>query len=451
MRRISEITVKNLAKFAVPLIISQLVAQLMVISDIWMMSRIGVTTMAAGGLAGSVFSFIFIVVMGLIGSVANLLAIAYGEKQHNFHNNDEIRRIIKGAILLATLISVALLPAFYLLPALMLMIGQPEEIITLSMLYLHALKWSMLPNLLILVFRGLAVAFGSSRSVLWASVITVILNIIFSYLFAFVLGFGIVGIGYGTSFAAGLMAVCYGLWQFRQPQFLPYNPWNKWFEYKLVTIKPILSIGLPVALATVTEFSLISGAALMAGSLGVVSLAAHQIALQILSFSWCISYGFAQATSIFVSNQYGYNRDKQAIIRIARHGLILATGSSILIGLLFSINPQWLSQGFAKPGDALFVELVEMLPGLMLVAAACFVVDAWQLTGLSILRGMKIVLGPALLTGVGYCLVGLPAAWYLMPMFHLQGIWMGIGIGLGVTGCLLLVQVWISLNNLSTE
>jgi len=92
-----------------------------------------------------------------------------------------------------------------------------------------------------------------------------------------------------------------------------------------------------------------------------------------------------------------------------------------------------------------------MLPGLMLVAAACFVVDAWQLTGLSILRGMKIVLGPALLTGVGYCLVGLPAAWYLMPMFHLQGIWMGIGIGLGVTGCLLLVQVWISLNNLSTE
>ena len=54
---------KQLAKFAVPLIISQLVAQLMVLSDIWMMARIGVITMAAGGLAGSVFSFIFIVVM----------------------------------------------------------------------------------------------------------------------------------------------------------------------------------------------------------------------------------------------------------------------------------------------------------------------------------------------------------------------------------------------------
>jgi len=119
-----------------------------------------------------------------------------------------------------------------------------------------------------------------------------------------------------------------------------------------------------------------------------------------------------------------------------------------LIGLLFSINPQWLSQWFAKPGDALFGELVDMLPGLMLVAAACFVVDAWQLAGLNILRGMKIVFGPALITGIGYCLVGLPAAWYLMPLFQVQGIWMGIGIGLAVTGCLLLVQVKFSLNKL---
>jgi len=440
---------KHLAKFAVPLIISQLVAQLMVLSDIWMMARIGVTAMAAGGLAGSVFSFVYVVVMSLIGSVANLLAIAYGEKQHNPENDGEIRGILKGAILSSVLISIALLPLFYILPHLLIMVGQQAEIVDLSMLYLHALKWSMFPNLLIVVFRGLAVAFGSPRSVLWASVITVTLNIIFSYILAFVLDYGIVGIGYGTSLAAWFMAICYGLWLFRQPKFLAYKPWTKWFEYKLATIKPLIFMGMSVALATLTEFGLISGAALMAGTLGVVSLAAHQIALQVLSLSWCISYGFAQATSILVSNEYGSNRNKLVIVKVARHGLILATVSSALIGLLFSINPEWLSQWFAKPGDSLFSELVDILPGLMLVAAACFVVDAWQLTGLNILRGMKIVLGPALITGVGYCLAGLPAAWYLMQSFDLQGIWMGIGLGLGVTGCLLLVQVWISLKKLT--
>jgi len=441
--------VKYLAKFALPLIISQLVSQLMVLSDIWMMARLGVTAMAAGGLAGSVFSFVFVIVMSLIGSVANLLAIAYGERQHKPENNHEVREILKGAILLSSLISIAVLPLFYVLPTILLMIGQQVEVIDLSMLYLHALKWSMLPNLLIVVFRGLAVAFGSPRSVLWASVLTVILNIVFSYILAFILDFGIIGIGYGTSIAAWLMALGYGLWLFNQSQFLSYKPWNKWFEYKLVTIKPLIVIGIPVALATLTEFGLISGAALMAGTLGVVSLAAHQIALQILSFSWCISYGFAQATSILVSNQYGGNKDKHAIISIARHGLILATCSSALIGFIFSINPEWLSQVFAKPDDTLFTDLVDVLPNLMLVAAACFVVDAWQLTGLSILRGMKIVFTPALITGFGYLLAGLPAAWYLMQTFKLQGIWMGIAVGLGVTGCLLLVQVSISLNKLS--
>ncbi len=440
---------RQLAKFAVPLIISQLVAQLMVLSDIWMMARIGVITMAAGGLAGSVFGFIFIVVMSLIGAVTNLLAIAYGEKQHNAGNDAEIRGILKGAILLSALISLALLPLFYFLPTLLKMSGQQAEIIELSMLYLHALKWSMLPNLLIVVFRGLAVSFGAPRSVLWASVITVMLNIIFSYVLAFVLDFGIIGIGYGTSLAAWLMAISYGVWLFRQPQFLPYKPWTKWFEYKLNTVKPLILMGSFVALATLTEFALISGAGLMAGTLGAVSLAAHQIALQILSFSWCISYGFAQATSILVGNQFGSKKDKQTIINIARNGLILTTASSVVIGLMFTINPEWLSQWFAKPGDALFTELVDILPSLMLVAAACFVVDSWQLTGLNILRGMKIVFAPAVITGVGYLLAGLPAAWYLMQTFQLQGIWMGIGLGLGVTGCLLLVQVSLNLNKLA--
>jgi len=441
--------VRQLAKFAVPLIISQLVAQLMVLSDIWMMARIGVITMAAGGLAGSVFGFIFVVVMSLIGAVANLLAIAYGEKQHNAGNDAEIRGILKGAILLSAMISLAILPLFYFLPTLLLITGQQAEIIDLSMLYLHALKWSMLPNLLIVVFRGLAVSFGAPRSVLWASVITVVLNIIISYVLAFVLDFGIVGIGYGTSLAAWLMAISYGVWLFRQPQFLPYKPWTKWFEYKFTTVKPLILMGSFVALATLTEFALISGAGLLAGTLGAVSLAAHQIALQILSFSWCISYGFAQATSILVGNQFGNKRDKQAIINIARNGLILATASSVLIGLMFTINPEWLSQWFAIPGDALFAELVDILPSLMLVAAACFVVDSWQLTGLNILRGMKIVFAPAVITGVGYLLAGLPAAWYLMQTFQLQGIWMGIGLGLGVTGCLLLVQVSLNLNKLT--
>ena len=52
---------------------------------------------------------------------------------------------------------------------------------------------------------------------------------------------------------------------------------------------------------------------------------------------------------------------------------------------------------------------------------------------------------PTLLTAIGYWLFGLPAAWLLMPTHQLTGIWAGIGIGLGVTGVLLLVQLLIAI------
>ena len=58
---------------------------------------------------------------------------------------------------------------------------------------------------------------------------------------------------------------------------------------------------------------------------------------------------------------------------------------------------------------------------------------------------MKIVVGPTVVTAVGYWLFGLPAAWLLLPDFGLGGIWGGIGIGLGVTGVLLLVQLLLAI------
>ena len=440
---------KKLVQLAVPLIISQLVAQLMVLSDIWMMSQISVTTLAAGGLAASVYGFIFILVHSVIGSSANLLAIAYGELRQGREKAGQIRQIIKGSILLSVLVTLLLLPLFYCLPYIFDLAGQDEEIIAIAMAYMDMLKWSMLPTLLLLVARSFAVAFGAGKSVLWITVISVVLNIILSYLLAFCLHLGVEGIGMGTTIAAVITASGYMLWLFTRQGFWQYRPWTLWSEYRAATMVPLLKIGTAVALATLTEYSLISGAALMAGTLGAVSLAVHQIALQILSFSWNIAFGIAQATSMEVGLHFGAGEKKAVIKKTAANGLLLATVCSAVIGGIFILYPDALTAVLASEQDVLFDELVLILPTVILVTASCLVVDAWQLMALNILRGLKIVTGPALLTAVGYCLAGLPAAWLLMANFQLAGIWAGIGLGLGLTGILLLVQLKISVKRLA--
>ena len=85
--------------------------------------------------------------------------------------------------------------------------------------------------------------------------------------------------------------------------------------------------------------------------------------------------------------------------------------------------------------------MTSLLASVIWVVALCFIVDAWQLLAINLLRGMKIVSMPTVMTAIGYWVFGLPAAWYLMPQFQLAGIWGGIGVGLGVTGILLLIQL----------
>lgn len=90
-------------------------------------------------------------------------------------------------------------------------------------------------------------------------------------------------------------------------------------------------------------------------------------------------------------------------------------------------------------------ELTKLLIAVLWVVALSFIVDAWQLLAINLLRGMKIVVAPTIMTAIGYWLFGLPAARLLMQEFGLGGIWAGIGIGLGVTGILLLTQLLASL------
>lgn len=323
---------------------------------------------------------------------------------------------------------------------------QDPQAVALAMDYFHALKWSMLPTLFLLVLRSLVSAFGDTRSVMVMSLATVTLNVPLSYLLAFKMDMGIAGLGYGTSLAAFIIMLGYGFWVFSQPRYQKYSPFNMLSEYRLGAITPLLGIGVPIMIATLLEHALFSGAALLAGTLGAVSLAINQIAMQCLNFSWNIAFGFSQAASILVSQHVGSN-EPRLVRHYAKQGLIVVTATSAVIGVLLSMHPEFLTQVFSVEGDALATDLVKALPGVMIMVSLCFVVDAWQLAAISILRGMKVVIAPTIMTVIGYWVVGLPAAWFLMDSMGLEGIWAGVALGLAATGILLMVILYKSVTD----
>lgn len=427
---------KKILTLAFPLIISQLIAMALVLTDVWMMSRLSVSAIAAGGLGAAVYSFIFIVAGSTVSCVANLIAIAYGQRiARPEFGNQQIRLAVKGAVLLSVFLTVVLTFSFAFVPELLVFSGQPAELTAPAMEYVDTLKWAMLPSLLLLVLRGLTSAFGNVRSIMVMSLLTVALNVPISYVLAFQLEYGLAGLGAGTSLAALIVMIGYGIWVFKRPLYATYAPWYNLDEYSLKLMNPLLAMGFPIALAALLEHGLIYGGTLMAGTIGVAALALHQILLQCLSFTWNINFGFSQAAAILVGQDFGAE-DYEGIKRTSIRSFGLTTLLSVIMAGGFMLWPELIAGAFN-----LDTNLTQLLIAVLWVVALSFIVDAWQLLAINLLRGMKIVVSPTAMTAIGYWLFGLPAAWLLMQKFGLGGIWAGIGVGLGVTGILLLVQL----------
>ncbi|MDN3680543.1 MATE family efflux transporter [Vibrio tapetis subsp. quintayensis] len=426
---------KKILSLAFPLVISQLIAMALVLTDVWMMSRISVSAIAAGGLGASVFFLIFMIASSTVGCVANLIAIAYGQRiSRPEFGNQQIRLAIKGAVLLSVILSVVLLSLFAFAPNMLEWAQQPQEIIDLAMEYVNALKWSMLPSLLLLVLRGLTSALGNARSIMMMSVATVILNVPVSYVLAFPLGFGLAGLGAGTALAATIVMLGYGAWVFSHAQYQQFAPWRNLEEYSIKLTLPLLKMGLPIAAAALLEHGLIYGGTLMAGTISIAALALHQILLQCLSFTWNVNFGFSQAAAILVGRDFGAD-NSEGIKRTVFKSFILVSIISLVFSAIFIAWPGLVATFFGLTDQA----MIDLLTAVIWIVAVSFIVDAWQLLAINLLRGMKIVATPTLLTAIGYWVVGLPAAWWLADKYGLGGIWAGIGIGLAATGVLLLM------------
>ena len=235
----------------------------------------------------------------------------------------------------------------------------------------------------------------------------------------------------------------YGVWVFNRSEFMQFAPWSNLDEYSIRLMKPLLSLGIPIALAASLENGLIYGGTLLAGTIGVMALALHQILLQCLSFAWNINFGFSQAAAILVGQDFGAN-NPEGIKQTSVRSFSIITIISVVLSAVFILWPELILSLFGV--DASNTAFTHMFTSVIWVVALCFVVDGWQLLAINLLRGMKIVNRPTVSTAVGYWLFGLPSAWYLMEYMGLEGIWAGIGVGLAVTGVLLLIQLNTAIN-----
>jgi MATE family multidrug resistance protein len=164
------------------------------------------------------------------------------------------------------------------------------------------------------------------------------------------------------------------------------------------------------------------------GWLGVVPLAAHQIALSVAGTTFMVPRGLAQAVSVRVGHARGARRAKR-IPPIVHGSLGLTAGVMAVFAAGYLLLGNAIAAGFT-PDVA-----VRALTVQLLVLAGVFqIFDGIQIVSSGALRGFADTKIPFVVGIVSYWFVALPVSW--LTTFHFgfgaPGIWVGFVVGLGV-------------------
>ncbi|UVJ43906.1 NorM family multidrug efflux MATE transporter [Pseudomonas sp. LS1212] len=419
-----------LLRLAGPLIASQLAHMLMVLTDTLMMARISPEALAGGGLGAASYSFVSIFCIGVIAAVGTLVAIRQGAG-----DSAGAARLTQAGLWLAWIMAVAAGLLLWNLSPLLILLGQTPSNVEAASQFLLLLPFALPGYLSFMALRGFTSALGRATPVMVISLGGTVANFALNY--ALIEGMfglpklGLVGIGLVTAIVANCMALLLA-WHIRRHRAYVAYPIRRGLARPCMpALRELWRLGLPIGGTYAVEVGLFAFAALCMGTMGSTQLAAHQIALQIVSVAFMIPAGLSYAVTMRIGQHYGAGQ-LVAARRAGRIGIGFGAATMLGFALLFWMAPNWLVGLFLDQNDPAFRDVIQLAVSLLAVAAWFELFDGTQTIAMGAIRGLKDA-KTTFLVGLGcYWLIGAPAAWLLA--FNLEGgavgVWWGLALGL---------------------
>lgn len=430
MQHPARIELAAILRLAGPLIASQLAHMLMVLTDTLMMARLSPEALAGGGLGAASYSFVSIFCIGVIAAVGTLVAIRQGAG-----DIDGATRLTQAGLWLGWLMALAAGLLLWNLKPILLMFGQTETNVHSAGQFLTILPFALPGYLSFMALRGFTSAIGRATPVMVISLGGTVINFLLNY--ALIEGMfglpklGLMGIGLVTAIVANGMAMTL-MWYIKYSRAYDAYPLSKGLlRPNRQFLRELWRLGLPIGGTYAVEVGLFAFAALCMGTMGSTQLAAHQIALQIVSVAFMVPAGLSYAVTMRIGQHYGAGQLLSA--RLAGR-VAIAFGAIAMLGFAMTL---WLFSNpliglFLDHNDPAFRDVIQLAVSLLAVAAWFELFDGVQAIAMGCIRGLKDA-RTTFLVGLGcYWLIGAPAAWWMA--FTLgwgpTGVWWGLALGL---------------------
>lgn len=241
---------------------------------------------------------------------------------------------------------------------------------------------------------------------------------------------GLTGAGISTLVSRALILLVFIVFIFKSKKMNEYARAIKEALLSRGEMKTVFKMGYPVGIQMALESSTFTFAAVMAGWLGVIQLAAHQVVITISQLFFLMMQGLSFAVSILVSNAFG-RKDLGSVREYARKGYFMTLGISVtLSALLYCFRYQAAGIFTDSP------EVSAMAVSLFFLLFAYQFGDGLQLCFANVLRGIQDVRPIMYAAFVSYYLIAIPSAYVLgfKTSLGIHGIWLGFPIGLTLAG-----------------
>lgn len=424
-------------KIGAPLIAAQLTQQAIQVTDTVMLGWLSAEALAAGVLATTLFFIGFIAGTGFAYAVMPMASSAAGAGDVR-----GVRRVVRmGLWVGALVVSVLMVPLWFAGPIFRLT-GQDPELIELAVQYLGVAQWALYPAVAVMVLRSYLSALERTQVVMWATLAGAGLNVVLNWMFIFgnwgAPALGIRGAAIATLGSQTLILMLLVAYALSRPALKKYELFVRFLRPDWEAFREVLRLGLPISATILAEVGMFSVSSLLMGRLGTIPLAAHGIALQVISVIFMIPLSLASAGTVRVGHALG-RHDSHGLDRGARTVMAMSLAVALSGALVLWLLPEPLVRAFLDNDEPQRAAIVATGTGLLAVAAVFQVVDTLQVISVGLLRGLSDTRVPMWMAVASYWGLGIPAAWVLAFPLGMGGIgvWIGLALGLSAAAVML--------------
>lgn len=424
MRKIGEIL-----KIGLPIMLGQACVIILAFADNIMIGWHSVDELAASSFVNNILNLLIMTELGFAAGMTPIIG------SHNGRGDvAAVGLTLRNGLVVNGLIGLASVVLLAVVYALLGHFGQEPELLPLIRPYFVIVGISTLFSLGFNTLKqftdGICRPVVSMVFLLLGNVVNIFGNWVLIY---GKLGFpemGLVGAGISTLFSRILIFAAFLLYILFSKSLRQYARAIKEAVLSLAEMKSIFTVGYPVAIQMALETSSFTFAAVMAGWLGVIELAAHQVVITISQLFFLMMQGLSFALSILVSNACGRG-DYNGVREYAGkgYGMIVCISATLSV-LLYIFRYQAAGVFTDSP------EVSAMAVSLFFVLFAYQFGDGLQLCFANVLRGLQDVKPIMKVAFVSYYIIAIPVAYLLgfKTSLGLLGIWLGFPVGLTIAG-----------------